>query len=253
MVSVEPLDDEVYRTDTIYIKVEATDSLDDWNQLAVYVQYMAPGEDWEEAYIGTPEESVDGDWWEVPFTPDEDAKLGNYEFQARAKNRDDILCDWESPSGDTTIVKVKNNLPDTSNLRVEGANTVERGSSIYVYVDGADIEDSEDQLSLDMEYSSDGSTWDDIYLEDYRPPSGSTPSWRVTFSPPPFDDFDLGNYDFRATFSDTAGDGEDTVSVSSLVEVTNAIPIVDNFQVTKSVFRTKSTFIGANASDLEKD
>jgi parallel beta-helix repeat protein len=253
IISVEPEETEVFRTDTINIIVNGDDALDPESSLNVFVEYKAPGEDWESSYIGTLDDDdydAANDQWEVPFTPDEDAKEGSYQFRGQVSNTDDGFSPWLEASN---IVWVRNNLPGTSNLRVDGDAEVERGSSIYVYVDGDDIEDSEEMLSLTLQYSADGTTWDDEYITDLRPPTGTTPSWRATFSPPANDNFPAGDYDFRAIFTDSDGDGDDTEIGTALVTVTNSIPVISDFQVPGTVYRTKSSFIGANVTDVETD
>jgi DNA-directed RNA polymerase subunit RPC12/RpoP len=245
---------EVYRGDTIYITVNASDVNQAESDLTVEVQYQLDGGSWipltvtDDMYTST-----GGGYWNIPFTPGPDwldSQLGDYDFQGRVKNDAGGISDNGTYKETSNSAEVLNNPPEAETLSSEGDN-VERGSTILILVNGDDLELGEKDLEVDLEYSSDGgSSWEDAYLEDPDYSSSDT-RWEVAFSPG--NGAELGSYDFRVRFFDGLAYSVWLVE-EEIVTVTNAIPVVAYLEVSDdTMFRMNSVTLTAVVSDADQD
>jgi PKD repeat protein len=249
---------EVFRGDTAYIFVNATDPSpdNDESDLTVQVDYKKQGEtQWTSIevnptdYSGSPPSGH----WAVPFSPDldwNDDDLGNYEFRVRVYNGVAYSNEgnWNYTTGNTLV---KNNLPEATNLNADGS-TVERGSELLLWADGTDREIDERDLIPIFEYSTDGgTTWETSFLSNPTYNVGNS-RWEVTFTPDP-DEATLGDYDFQVRFDD-GEDYSDNLIKTGFIEVTNAKPIVDSISLSDSTaFRMETITITAEVSDADQD
>jgi parallel beta-helix repeat protein len=245
---------EVFRGDTVYITLNATDLGQDEDDLTVEVQYRKVGGTWTDITVTTDMYVFSsGGYWEIPFSPGIDwldSQLGDYEFHGRVKNDAGGISDDGAWRLTDQGCEVRNNVPESISLSAEDS-TVERGSSILIFVNGNDREESEDDLDVQVEYSTDGGTsWEDDYLDDLDYNTGDS-QWEITFSPD--SDGELGDYDFRVRFYD-GEDYSDWYSLEDLVEVTNAKPVVTSLTIDEdTMFRMDSVTLTAVVTDADED
>jgi parallel beta-helix repeat protein len=255
-------EDEVYRGQALEIHLNAEDFNDHESNLTPEIEWREPGSFWMDTNFMMHYEDTNGNlnddmgYWIIEFTPPKNAALGEYEFRARVRNSAGGVSDggnwetgskWDSTYGNTA--DVMNNEPTASNLRIIGSSTVTRGDYIFIYADGEDFEDDEDDLTPHLHYSFDGLNWhdNDITSELFNP---GEDSWRFTFKPPAEDSFLLGDYDFRVWFEDEDGDVSNILEESNLVEVENAPPTVTSLNIPESDgFRMESITIIADGKD----
>jgi hypothetical protein len=253
-------DDEVFRGQTAYIFLNASDPADREDDLEISVQYhlmgsvgwidISPSSISYDDTNGNPDDDIG--FWVIGFNPSTGATIGLYEFQVRVKNSANGYSNDGDYTSITGWVDVKNNLPIASSLRIESSKNVERGSTIFIYADGEDVEDASRDLIPHFEWSADGSNWDDAYLNSEQKPSSGEKTWRITFSPPASDTFDLGDYDFKVLFEDKAGAEGNVIKVDDLVNVENVPPSNVVLSVpTNPLKREKSVTVSATVEDAD--
>jgi parallel beta-helix repeat protein len=244
---------EVFRGDTVYIFVNASDPSMAEDELTVEIQYRKSGtsQTWNNLdsistdYDGTP----DSGHWAVPFSPslswdDNDLDPDSYEFRVRIWNG--AIYSNDNSWNYTDDITVKNNLPEATSLDAGGEDTVERGSTVIIYADGTDRETNEDDLDAYFEYSVDGINWEKLTGEDYN--SGR---WEVEFTPD--NDADLDTYTFRVRFHD-GNDFSAWEQVQNLIEVTNAKPVVSSLLISSSSgYRMQEFLLTAMVDDADSD
>ncbi len=250
---------QVFRNQTLYIFLNCSDPLDREGEMTPEIEYMAPNGGWisipgsemhYEDTNGNPSDDIG--YWVIEFTPGISFILGDYQFRARVNNTDQEYSNGGVWNSTINSALVMNNLPTASNLRIEGLNTIERGDIIYIYGDGEDIENEEDQLISHFEYRAEGGFWEDTNLVNLQHITG-VDSWRITFSPPADDSFLTGLYDFRVWFEDTDGDNSSTFQIFDIIEVLNDLPEVDDLNIPASGYRLQTIYITANGTDAEKN
>ena len=156
--------------------------------------------------------------WEAEFTPDDlDATMGNYSFRVRFKLWESAWSDWFYLQNGTDVV---NSLPVITILDLSNVEVL-RGSDVIVNITILDAEDSVDLLTLALEYSRDGTTWETTYLSGLILDNGIFTS---TFTPP--FTAPIGNYTFRVRGTDTEGEASDWYENETPVWVQNNPPEV---------------------------
>jgi parallel beta-helix repeat protein len=247
----------VYRNNTLYIFLNATDTFDNELNLTPEIQYQAPSGGWIDIpnssmyYVDTNGNlSDDIGYWVIEFTPDLTAETGLYQFRGRVKNATGVYSNGGTYTLSVpTEAEVRNNVPVVDDIWAE-APTVTRGNSIYIYVDVNDLEDPEDELDIYLEYRAESGIWESIYLSDYQFDTFYN-SWRITFSPPADVSFPIGLYDFRVNFEDNDG-GKTMFTELDLVEVKNAAPTADALNVpSTSGYPLESLIITADGTDVD--
>jgi PKD repeat protein len=247
--------EEVFRGDTVYLTLNASDLGQTEDELIVEVEYRkVGGTTWNDISVTANENYNDNDdYWEIPFSPGLewlDSQLGEYEFRGKVKNNAGAYSDGGTPREVTATCEVKNNLPSSISLLAD-ESSVERGSSVLIFVNGDDRDGSEDDLSVYLEYSTDGgTTWETEYLSDEDYNNGDL-QFEITFSPD--SDAVLEDYDFRVRFHD--GDGySEWLTKDNLVKVSNAVPVVTSLKIADdTMFRMDSVKITAEVSDSDQD
>jgi PKD repeat protein len=255
LIDIRIQEPEVFRGNTIYITLNASDLGQSESDLTVEFQYRMQGSvssPWT-SFTVSPDmyDSSGGGFWKIPFSPGldwDDDKLGSYEFQGRVKNDAGAYSDggaWRKAPGST---EVKNIVPEAKSLGTD-SSTVERSSTIVIYAVGDDKETSQDDLIVVFEYSSDGgSNWGALEGEDYN--NGQT-RWEVDFTPDP--DADIGTYDFRVRFFD-GKHYSDYIEQQNLVDVVNAVPEVTSLGISDdTAFRTDPVTLTAEVTDADED
>jgi parallel beta-helix repeat protein len=245
-------DTEVFRGDTVYLFVNASDPSLDENDLTVEIQYRKDGtsQTWNNLdsipsdYHGSP----DSGHWAIPFTPSAiswpDSDLDEFEFRIRIWNG--AVYSNDNQWNYTDNILIKNNLPEAVTLDAGSENTVERGSTITIFADGSDRETAEDDLDAYFEYSLDGVNWEALTGENFW-----NGRWEVEFTPDNV--AELGNYHFQVRFHD-GEDYSNYLKVQNLIEVTNAIPVVTSFVISgNSIFRLEDVVLTAIVNDADQD
>jgi hypothetical protein len=251
-ITLQELD--VFRGDTIFITVNASHIFFNESELTIEIQYSKIGGNWTDLTV-TPEmyNTTNGGYWKIPFSPGldwPDIQLGDYAFRGRVRNGFGAYSNGGVYVHLPDIVDVKNNEPYADSLSSED-NIVERGRSIVLFANGEDIELSEEDLEVNVEYSADGGiTWNDHYITD-KEYKRSDSRWEIEFSPD--SNAELGTYDFRVRFSDGL-DHSDWLINHGLVTVTNAIPVINSLEIPNSrVTRLESTLYYIDVEDKDQN
>lgn len=232
----------VLRTQTIYIYANGFDSEDLEGDLTTYFESLEPGETvWNTNFLFNPT-FVSGEWC-VEFSPTTSAKLGMYDFRVRFSDLDSDYSYWIYYN-DTVFVN--NNLPIAEDIQ-SSFSEVMRGNAAYIFANGSDIEDIEEDLVPEFSYRISQGAWDNTSL------SGLTytgSEWRITFSPPK--DMKLGDYEFQVEFYDSEGDSSQFISLNQVITVINNPPLVISLNVLPSnIYRLESVLIHATGEDVE--
>jgi hypothetical protein len=263
LVDVEIGAPSVYRGDILYIFMNATDLGEPENALSPEVQWSSTGAIWysisasDMSYVDTNSNlNDDVGFWVISYTPSVSGDTGTYQFRARVQNSAQGYSNggaWTNPN--PSEAEVLNGLPQVDDIRAE-FDTVGRGSSIYIYADGSDPENSEDELTAHFEYKTPTGTWETDYLpvSSYRYSGGS---WRATFTPgADWENSDvagLGLYDFKVWFEDEEGDSSSELELSindNKVDVTNTAPTADALSVPSAKGdRSEDLILSADATD----
>jgi parallel beta-helix repeat protein len=243
---------EVFRGDTVYITLNATDPGEPEGDLTVYIEYKKQSSSgWTQLTVISDFYDSTGDGqWKIPFTPDldwDDDNLGTYKFQGMVENSVKASSAWLETSGTLTI---KNNKP-VATLIGSDITTMMRTESATIYANGNDIEDLEGDLDAVFEYSTDGNIWHDDDFDGDPRYSSSNSRWEVKFVPDA--GADLGSYHFRVTFHDGT-DYSDELDTQNLIHVSNSVPIVTSLTVSAtSEFRMQPITLTALVSDTDHD
>jgi hypothetical protein len=252
MVNLQLGSNGVYRTDTEYFFVNATDAENSENELTVIFQYQdVNGNGWNTTYNGSP--VYDGAFWVIDFTPPVDAPTGLYDVRARVQ---DLYGSYSSWITITDAITVLNNRPDVIDMYNETTDgTLFRGNpGTWVYGDGWDVEDQSDQNFPDaqFQYKRPGENWGDHtqYLKGAS--EKASDDWRQQFIADLSVDAPIGLYEFRVRFQDTDGEWGDWENLESL-EVLNNPPTIELFyRPDSTVYRNSLVRIFAEVEDLEE-
>lgn len=254
--NITPESTGVYRNLTMQITLNASDDGYFEPELTIQIQYDVPEGYmlWEQNYLSSPGYIDSNDnlndnigYWRLNFTPNTTAKLGNYRFRVKVNNIAGQDSGWVIKD---SFITVKNNIPVARDL-TSRASTVYRMNSIHIYAYVEDIETTEDMLSPHFKYRPPGEDWEDIYLRNPIYDEDNN-SWRITFSPPPDNDFPIGPYDFKVWFEDEDGNESNIIEVEDLVEVKNVVPKVYSLDVTsRQGYRLEPLIITANGTDSD--
>ncbi|UCE37572.1 MAG: right-handed parallel beta-helix repeat-containing protein [Thermoplasmata archaeon] len=233
----------VLRTETIFIYANGDDVEDSEAGITPHFECKESGSTiWTTNYLFEP--VYVGGQWRINFTPSANALLSTYDFRIRFNDSALSFSEWiyENQS-----VVVNNNLPQADSISSSGFEVV-RGSSLYIYANGSDIEDPENSLKTEFYYRIAGSgSW---YNTSFSGKTYINEQWRIEFSPP--FDMTLGDYEFRVGFYDSNGGFSNWLVLSGIITVQNSLPSVDTIDVTSSqIYRTESVVIYATGSDLE--
>jgi hypothetical protein len=216
---------EVFRGDTIFITLNASDLGQPEHELTVEIQYRKVGGTWVDIMVTPDMYHTPGGYWEIPFSPGFDwldGQLGEYEFHARVKNDVPAYSNGGAWTPTNNQAEVKNNVPEAISLFSDDLS-IGVSQSTLINANGDDREVDEDDLEVFFEYSYyDGTTWETTYLDDLDYNNGQT-QWEIIFTPE--SGASLGSYYFRVRFFD-GEDYSDWLLVEDLVEVYSGIPAV---------------------------
>jgi hypothetical protein len=227
----------IERTRNVTLGIMGSDVEDAPADLALEVEYKAPGGDFQHAGDAT----FDTDHWNVTFTPSVDAMLGLYDIRARLKDHDGDYSDYFYKN---STIEVINCRPVVTDL-IPDMHTVLRGKNVSLMVNGYDAEDQNPDLVVEIQYLGPSGQWTDLDA-----PTFADNQWTVIFSPGL--DAALGNYSFRASLTDSSSAQGDWTVMNGTVEVLNNRPVISAVQTDQTaLFRTQTLLATIKGSDLE--
>jgi uncharacterized membrane protein len=144
-----------------------------------------------------------------------------------------LKAEFSSDGGGTVMLKEWgidwNTLPVIDDISPATSVNLYRTESMFISINGTDVEDLENEMGLTVEYKSPKDTgWQTGYLSIA---SYNLDFWRCVFTPP--DNSDVGTYSFRIAFTDSCSD---TCSDEELkVNVLNNIPAVPEVSITPGI------------------
>ncbi len=243
-------EDEVFRGDTIFITANATHIDCNESELGVKIDYRNVSGEWRSLNV-TPDmyNYSDGGYWKIPFSPGldwDDDQLGSCEIRGRMT----YMGGYGPFDEEYGYVEVKNNIPKATSLSSE-TKSVKRGSTIRIYSNGIDRENSDDNLYVDMEYRENGTdSWQHQYIND-KDYNHNLSQWEIDFSP--HSDAALVSYDFRVRFFDDMNYSS-WIMEENIVSVKNAIPVVTQVFTSKPVIsRIDGVSLSAEGYDFDSN
>jgi hypothetical protein len=248
---------EIYRGDTLYIFLNASDIIDRECDLTVIVEYNRNNTGWvdvPESWISYDDTNFnpndDEGYWVIAFTTDKSTRLGEYQFRGTVRNSEDDPNNNGFPTyPNPDTAEIMNNLPVALELEAEDSS-VERRGSITLTAKGKDYEDDPDEIEPFFEWRVRNGTWQTSGFSNKQPPQSPGGSWCIAFSPR--DDAELGSYDIRVYFEDRDEDKSDYLTEQGLIEVTNALPEVTSLVLLKNEgYRLEELLISADGTDIE--
>jgi parallel beta-helix repeat protein len=265
IVNLKPGATSVFRDDTIYLFVNASDADPDHDEidLEAFFEYREPSDyGWNTTYLGSVAwDGASGGFYKVPFTPPIDAPIGYYDLRVRVKDPYGSFSDWETLINATGI-QVKNNKPYGEvmynvSFGTAGPGAIYRGEHVWIHGDGHDVEDGDDEnfTSAHFEYKAPGESWNAStnFWKPYSVSQGSG-DWYMNFEPDlPIDISPLGIYQFRVKFLDTDGEWSQWYT-SEQIDVLNNPPEYNAFgKESGTVYRGNSVKIYADVWDKEEN
>ncbi|MCK5559435.1 MAG: SBBP repeat-containing protein, partial [Thermoplasmata archaeon] len=243
VVDLKISDIMVFRTNSIYLYSNATDFEDLEQNLTPHLEFRDPNEQvWNNTFFSNPQ--YYNSRWEVNFTPPKNATLGLYDFRVRFNDTFPKLSNWFYLNDSLMVL---NNVPLVENLFLSN-NTAILGDTISIWLNGSDIEELEENLTVALEYQDPSETsWDKT---DLSTPTYNNGRWEYSFNMP-FDAL-FGYYDFRARCNDSDGNYSEWVYLNDSLLVYNTGPKVIDAKLSEiSIYRTESVYLFINGSDYE--
>jgi chitodextrinase len=189
---------------------------------AVFEYSIDGGGTWSKSYFGAPSYNAQQSRFEVTFTPDSDADLGEYDFQVRFF--DDV--DYSDNLIKTSLVEVTNVKPVVSSLSISDS-TAYRMDTITLTAQVSDADQDEGTLTPNFQYKGPSGGWisQSSSSSYFNPPSYMTEGkWEIEFEPPA--DADVGEYSFSVEFTDNEGITSDPYELISALTLENSQPEV---------------------------
>jgi hypothetical protein len=132
---------------------------------------------------------------------------------------------------------------------ITNPSQVKRTESALIAINLSDLEDLEDDLTLDVKYKSPSDTnWQIDYLSD---PSYNDNRWEYLFTPPV--DAKIGAYQFSISCTDSFQYVDNLLEPNFITVLNNQPEIVDITPSSLVVNRTKTLIFTINALDVEAD
>jgi PKD repeat protein len=241
-IDISSTQSSVLRTQTLYIYANGFDAEDSEGLLTPYFELFEPqGTIWSVNYLFNPT-FVNGEW-QIEFTPSISAKLSFYDFRVRFLDMDSEYSYWIYYNDS---VFVNNNIPIVEDIQSSYSDVL-RGDTIYIFANGSDTENTEEDLIPEFSYRISQGVWENTSL------SGLTytgSEWRITFSPPK--DMKLGDYEFQVGFYDLDYDLSQFEILSQVITVLNNPPSVTLLDIESSeIYKTETVLIYAEGEDFE--
>jgi hypothetical protein len=240
VLSIELSKIQIYRNDMVEIYINCSDVDSSYEELYMELQYRHFSDnDWKNL-------SADpiNNRWEGLLNSKRNWQLGNYSFRTRAIDMESNPSGWYYLNDSLLIL---NNNPELWTINDIPGKT-ERGMIIEVSIDAKDVENKEEELSIEFEYQLPGeSQWNVSFItETYYSENRWNYKFFIPFSAP------LGYYSFRARSCDLDDAWSDHSYLNDSMLVFNIAPEVVAFEQSPyEVFRTETVIITAEGYDLE--
>ncbi|MCK5561676.1 MAG: SBBP repeat-containing protein [Thermoplasmata archaeon] len=234
---------DVYRTNAIRLFSNATDIEDIEQYLTPHFEYRdSTKQVWNSTYFSTPQ--YNNSRFEVSFTPQKNAILGLYDFRVKFNDTVGLFSNWFYLNDSLSVL---NNHPEIDDIYLSN-NSALLGDSIWIWINATDIEELEENLTIELEYRDPSEvSWDKTYLST---PAYNNGRWECSFNIPFNASF--GDYDFRARCCDSDGNYSAWLYLNDSLEVNNIGPNVFDMKLSKSsIYRTESIFLYINGTDYE--
>ncbi|MCK5562202.1 MAG: carboxypeptidase regulatory-like domain-containing protein, partial [Thermoplasmata archaeon] len=233
----------VLRTNSIYLYSNGSDIEDIEKNLTPNFEYRDPSEQgWNSSYLSAPQ--YQNSRWEVTFTPLKTAVLGLYDFRIRFNDTIPALSVWLCINDSLSVL---NNIPEFENIFISNDSAL-LGDSIFIWLNGTDIEDSEENLSIELEYRDPNEiSWDTLDLNE---PEYLNEKWVFRFNITINALF--GYYDFRTRCNDSDGGCSGWKYLNDSLLVYNTVPKVIDIELSGSeLYRTELAFLYIEGQDYE--
>ncbi len=230
--------------DSVTIWINGTDVEDPEFNLTVELLYRDPNDHvWNVSYLNTP--IYANDKWKFTLFVPFDALFGFYDFRVRLNDTDQNSSKWLFLNDSLLILNIN---PEVIDIKLS-KSSIYRTNSVFLYINGTDYETPESMLKLYVQYKHNNEKkWIDlsgIYSNLYC-------CWKIEIITTKITT--LGLYDFRVKFIDNVNASSEWKYLNQSLMVLNNIPLVFDINFTKdNIFRTKSTYININCSDIEND
>ncbi|MCK5560263.1 MAG: hypothetical protein KAJ51_06700, partial [Thermoplasmata archaeon] len=239
----------VYRTEWVYLYANGSDVEDKEADLTPIFEYKHNQDSvWRGSTtggnLGTP--VYTGGIHRVKLTFVTTDKIGSYDFQVRFQDTGLLNSSWGTfPNGLTLL----NNPPTIENLKLSKTQA-SQGETIHAWVNGTDIEDAEENFTINFEYRE--PTWPDwnfTYIVDLKGEYVGD-KWVIDFVVPYSAPFGL--YDVRANISDEDNGYSGWLELMDELNIINELPEFQNADLSQyTVYRNQSVLLNSNCTDTE--
>ena len=236
---------QVLRTFPMVITINSTDDNTTEEDLKLSFQLQLEGDiGWTDVNFGIVTRFMDtvDEYWETSITPSMDVEVGNYTL--RFNMTDDNTTDPGMSPYHYYSIKVLNNPPDILDI-TPSSDMLLRTDTMVFTVNASDVEDNEEDLQPTVEFKYKKYAFNTLAGIWYDAAAGA---WSFNFTPST--GAGLGNYTFRAMFSDLDGGSSDWMETT--IVVVNNPPEVINLTIPATVLSVNNTFYAyANGTDVE--
>lgn len=231
----------IFRNENLKIFINCSDIETQASNLAFELYYKCMTDtEWDNDYLSAV--SYLQNRWESTMAIPITAPVGKYSFKVRVQDSDQDYSEWLYNNESLTV---KNNPPAVIDIKYS-ADKVLRTDSIFIYVNGSDIETSEGKLQFAAQYKTKDSSWTD--LAGYY--SSLNNNWETEFVTTKASI--LGYYNFRFKFQDYESDECHWLYLNSSLQVLNNAPVIENITLTQtSIYRTDTILIDIDVNDNE--
>jgi hypothetical protein len=204
---------QIYRTRSAFLFVNGTDFETPESMLTCLVQYKPDSlTDWADLIV----EYSNSNWY-TEFSTTINSIIGPYDFRLKFEDNETLSTGWLYINDS---LEVLNNIPVFENIN-PSLTSVYRTNSIIINSNCSDQENSENQLTCDIQYKPPSDNWIDLEGEIYE-----IDHWKVIFTPGK--EYEIGNYYIRVNYTDLDGSYTGWRMIENTVEVHNNPPKISD-------------------------
>ena len=227
----------VFRGQTVTVSINVTDPQTPYDQLNVTSKYRASGLPWTNLSMSP--QAAQGLWSAQLYIPI-GYPLGYYDLEFNLTNGFGLGDHLQTPSA----FSVLNNAPVITGMTIEPKVALRNGSC-ELRVNCLDVEDSVSNMTAQMRYSLDGTTW--AVITNISRSAGAFVG-RAEFSKLEA----IGDVDFKAKICDSDGVWSKETYLNGSFSIVNECPGVESISVSKDIAeRGESVDIWVTVLDLE--
>jgi len=231
---------EIYRTESLDVRVSFFDNDSNHNELKTYLQFKAEDNSlWSNLSLEYINDSYCSNLQSL-----KNWSLTTYSFRTKIIDEQDNESPWFYLNNS---LKVLNNEPKLSSINYI-PQYIERGKTKAIFIDVEDVEDITSTLKITFEYKeSKTANWETDFL--------STPyifndEWYANIKIP--EDAVMGVYSFRAKVTDTDYDSSPYLYVNNSMILNNSVPeALSLIQFDTEIYRNETTKIQVKGFDIE--